>query len=135
MENASKALLIAGGVLLAMMVITIGVYLAGRLRNTSDTYVTTLDTTEIQKFNSKFIAYEGRTDITAQEIVTVISNVVEERLSIEITLENGIVEWESDLEQNRNGFMIENIGSLFQCTEIDYAENGMINKISFEKIL
>ena len=71
MENASKALIMAGAVLIAIMIVTIGVYLVGELGKTSESYVQQLDTVELQKYNSNFEVFIDRTDITAQEIVTV----------------------------------------------------------------
>ena len=70
MENASKALIMAGAVLIAIMIVTIGVYLVGELGKTSESYVQQLDTVELQKYNSNFEVFIDRTDITAQEIVT-----------------------------------------------------------------
>ena len=134
MENASKALLITAGVFLAIMVISIGVYLAGNLRNTSDTYVATMDNSEIQKFNSKFLNYEGRTDITAQEVATVISNVVEESLNIKVYLNDEEVDWSTNIENSRNEFIFDNITSQYECTEITYDANGKINEIKFKQI-
>lgn len=73
MENASNALLIAGGVLLAILVLSIGVYLVNNLRVTTDSYVQQLDAIELGKYNSNFEVFIGRHDVTAQEIVTTAS--------------------------------------------------------------
>ena len=72
MENASKALLIAGGVLLAIMVLTIAIYLKGRFDNVADQYVASQDVSEIQKYNAKFEPYIGKEDITPQDLVTLL---------------------------------------------------------------
>ncbi len=58
MENASKALLIAGAVLIAILVVSLIVYLAVSggdflISNTNN------DSSEIKVFNSKFMKYEG----------------------------------------------------------------------------
>lgn len=58
MENASKALLIAGAVLIAILVVSLIIYLAisgGNflISNTNN------ESSEIKMFNSKFIKYEG----------------------------------------------------------------------------
>ena len=58
MENASKALLIAGAVLIAILVVSLIIYLAisgGNflISNTNN------DSSEIKVFNSKFMKYEG----------------------------------------------------------------------------
>ena len=73
MENASKALLMAGGVLIAILVLTVFVALKASFDNTAQSYVDRLDLQELQKYNSNFETYEDRQDITAQEIVTLIN--------------------------------------------------------------
>lgn len=58
MENASQALLIAGGVLIAILVISLGVYIFGTASSISEEYDRTMSATEISKFNAKFEGYE-----------------------------------------------------------------------------
>ena len=70
MENASKALLISGGILVAMLVISIGVYLFASYSDVGSSYEQTMEATEIQKFNVNFTKFEGRDDITIHEILT-----------------------------------------------------------------
>lgn len=70
MENASNALLIGGGILIAMLILSIGVYLFTNYNDLGTSYERTMETTEIQKFNEKFLKFEGREDITIQEIVS-----------------------------------------------------------------
>lgn len=57
MENATKALLIAAAVLIAILLITLGV----NVFNTASEQMSGADLTEyeIQKFNDKFTAYNG----------------------------------------------------------------------------
>ena len=73
MENASKALMIAGGVLIAIIMLAIGVTLYSMYSNQSKEFTQMIETTEVQKFNSKFDVYYGRTDVTAQEIISVVN--------------------------------------------------------------
>ena len=78
MENAAKALIIAGGVLIAIMIISLGIYLfqsAGRL---SVEYDEKLSTDAINIHNNKFLTYAK--DINAQDMVTLI-NMIEENNS------------------------------------------------------
>lgn len=72
MENASKALLISGGILIAMLVISIGVYLFANYGDMGSSYDQNMQATEIQKFNVNFTKFEGRSDITIQEIITLV---------------------------------------------------------------
>lgn len=73
MENASNALLISGGILIAMLIIAIGVVIFSNYGELGLTYDQTLQATEIQKFNTNFLKFEGKTDISIQEIVTLVN--------------------------------------------------------------
>jgi len=57
MENASKALIIAASVLLAILIIAMGVTIFNKAQNSSDT--SNLDQTEINMFNQKFERYSN----------------------------------------------------------------------------
>lgn len=70
MENASQALIIAGTILIALIILSIGVYLVSNYSRVGQSYEQTKETTEIAKFNSNFTKFENREDITAQEIIT-----------------------------------------------------------------
>lgn len=60
MENASKALLIAGAILLAILIIAIGMFIYNSAQATVNDSMTTLSTQEIDAFNNQFISYEGQ---------------------------------------------------------------------------
>lgn len=60
MENASQALFMAAGVLIAIMVISIGVYLFSSASRIAESYETTMSATEIQKFNNQFEKYSKK---------------------------------------------------------------------------
>ena len=87
MENASKALLIAGEVLIAIIILTIGITLYSMYSDQAKEYNQIMTTTEIQKFNSKFDVYAGRTDITAQEVVSVVNLAKEYGDAVKIIIE------------------------------------------------
>lgn len=57
MENASKALIIAGSILLSILIIALGMYIFSTSSSTSGTEI--LDETEVQTFNAKFERYKG----------------------------------------------------------------------------
>ena len=59
MENASKALIIAGAILLAILLITIGIVLVNSGSGVADTGTANMNTQKIQTFNAQFTAYEG----------------------------------------------------------------------------
>ena len=60
MENASKALIIAGAILIAILLITIGIILINSGRDIVGTGVTAMSSQAIQAYNSQFTPYEGR---------------------------------------------------------------------------
>ena len=132
MENASKALIIAGAVLIGILIISMGVLLATTLQKTAKTYYTSMNTNEIQKFNSEitknFIIENGNTYITAQGIITLknILNTETYKESIINSNIRNIVGNNSDAEfLTTNGTENEKYE-----VKIEYSDQGMINKIT-----
>ncbi|MGN1310249.1 MAG: hypothetical protein ACI4VP_00810 [Clostridia bacterium] len=126
MENATKALLIAGGVLIAIIILTIGVTLYSMYSNQSKEYNQIITTTEIQKFNSKFDAYVGRTDITAQEVVSVVNLAKEYNDIVTIKLEGSILKFNTITPEQ---FIKQNLDETFSCQNPEYdSETGKITR-------
>lgn len=71
MENASKALIMAGTILISIMVISLGVYIINMFGEYAAGQEQERANQQIAEFNAQFLKYEGRKDITAQDIVTV----------------------------------------------------------------
>lgn len=59
MENATKALLIAAAVLIAIILISLGVSIVSSAQDQINRSNTSLDSAEIESFNSQFRSYEG----------------------------------------------------------------------------
>ena len=59
MENASKALLIAGAILLCILIIAIGMFIYNSAQSTVTSSMTSLSTQQIESFNNQFTIYEG----------------------------------------------------------------------------
>ena len=57
MENASKALIIAGAILLAIVIISLGLIVVNNTRDTVDS--ANMNEQEVQAYNAKFTPYEG----------------------------------------------------------------------------
>ena len=66
MENASKALLIAGSILIVILLIAMGMRVFNSTSGTADNAETTMNATEIATFNTKFTAYFGTNKSRAQ---------------------------------------------------------------------
>lgn len=68
MENASKALLISGTILIVLLFIAIGIRLFNSTQGTADQVEGSMQTTEIATFNSKFTQYVGSNKSKAEAI-------------------------------------------------------------------
>ena len=73
MENASKALIIAGAILLAIVIISLGLIVVNNVRSVTDN--TNLSEQEIQSFNAKFTAYEGE-NVSGSRVNSLIQQVI-----------------------------------------------------------
>ena len=140
MENASKALLIAGGVLLAMMIITIGIVLYNSFSNTTSQYAQSMSATELTEFNTKFEVFRERTNITAQEIVSLVNMTKENNEYFNVNIEVIDSSNPDDIDSNKNikedkiiPFLQNNSKSEFSCIQIGYDTNGQVNLITFKK--
>lgn len=59
MENASKALIIAGAILLSILIIAIGMYVYNGAQSTINESMSSMSESEKNAFNSKFVGYEN----------------------------------------------------------------------------
>ncbi len=78
MENASNALLMAAGILISIMLISLGTYLFATFGGYSKNINDTLNQTQIEEFNAQFTKYETTTGdettyCTVYDIVSVIN--------------------------------------------------------------
>ncbi len=78
MENASKALIIAGAILLAILIISLGIMIynqaAGVVNNNSMSEV------EISSFNQKFTQYEG-TNIRGAQVNALLNQIIQNNVN------------------------------------------------------
>lgn len=58
MENASKALIIAGAILLAILIISLGIMILGKAQDTING--SGMSQSEVQAFNERLTKYEGK---------------------------------------------------------------------------
>lgn len=60
MENASKALIIAGAILLSILIIAIGMYIYNSSQNSINQAATQISQQEVNAFNATFLMYEDK---------------------------------------------------------------------------
>ncbi len=75
MENASKALLIAGAILIAILLIGIGMMVFGNIGGITAQSQQQMDSMEIQIFNSKFSSYAGN-NVSGSNVKQLLNTIV-----------------------------------------------------------
>lgn len=73
MENASKALLMAGGVLIGILILSLGVYLFVSFYNSTASMQNEMEEAAITNFNNQFLSYDGKEDLTIYDVATVVN--------------------------------------------------------------
>ena len=146
MENASKALIIAGAILISIMIVSLGVLIFNKMGNSAKE-AANMDEQEIANFNSKLTPYIGQ-KISGSQVNALIQLVI----SIDNSAVNSgdttkSVEIQYPISGETNTIKITN-GSIsgadkvkrvetgvgqFYKVESQYGENGLINKITVTK--
>lgn len=135
MENASKALLIAAAVLIAILLLTLFSYLMTRMSENTARIHAIMEESEIAEFNQQFLNYEGiGTPLTAQDVVTIINlaNNANQMQKWPVTI-NVLVDGTniSNIEE----FLIQNIESKYKCNSIEIdSSTKIVKKVTIVKI-
>ena len=74
MENASKALLIAGAILIAILIIGIGMMVFNGIGSITDQQEAKVDAMAIQMFNASFESYKG-TNVSGANVKALLSSI------------------------------------------------------------
>lgn len=149
MENASKALIMAGGVLIGIMVLTLWVYLFMSFGAQSEEMYDKIEEQQKVEYNAQYTIYDGRDDITIYDIISVANLAYENnkkyenyetyeyeyKISVKLNkteIANGQMDMNKLLENyaNVNG----NTGELtnkFKCKITGYNSSGKINGVIF----
>ena len=71
MENASKALIMAAAVLIAILVLSLIVYLYSTFSQAQRDNIELMNNNQLIAFNGKYLAYDGRKDLTYYDIANI----------------------------------------------------------------
>ena len=163
MENASKALIISGEILIAVLVLSLASYVITQFGSFSKTLNTKMEESQITGFNVRFTNFSGRANISAQEISSLV-NLANQR-NAEYNANSGddfyvdvLLDGNSILNTNINEFLETNKNNTYYyCNlkslriikkdeelqlaattteeDIDYNEHTqLVNKINFHTI-
>ncbi len=131
MENSTKALLIAGGVLIAILMMSVLVMTLQKTGNVSRTYDGTIQQEEITKFNTNFTQYIGQ-DLTIHDVVTICNFAKQNGVSINNPkVQSDIADvLKEEIDESTEEDTYKKYYTL-TITGSDYGTDGKINKISF----
>ncbi len=105
MENASKALIIAGAILLAILIIGLGVYIYRQAAGVIDTG--TMDQLVVSQFNAQFEPYLGNnvSGSNVKQLIKIIkaSNRAKEDLTVTFIVKVGNIEYNNDDSEIKSG--------------------------------
>lgn len=134
MENASKALIIAGGVLIALIIITMFIMMFNNLANTKKAQEEQTKTEQISAFNAEFEAYNKKI-MYGTDVITLINKVAENNKKNLNNIENQItLILDGKIVTNSS----ELIGtdaekSIYTSVKTEYNNSGRICKIEIKK--
>ena len=75
MENASKALLIAASILIAIILIAVAVKTINSTQGTTDSLEQTMSATEVEMFNNKYTKFVG-SNKTSSEVIALVNQLI-----------------------------------------------------------
>lgn len=141
MENASKALLIAGGVILAIMILSTMVYMSGRITEFGEAQNNKKAAEQLAAFNAEYEAYNKQL-MYGTDIVTVINKAKEDGITILLdgaTIVDASATL-SNVKQNIRNAKLDPTHSdyeglkIYKCIDVNYnPDTGKVESMEFEK--
>ena len=144
MENASKALIIAGSILLGIILVTMAVFIFSSAGKVSQQYEEKLSSDKLNEYNNRYEMYCK--DLNAQDMVSLI-NMTKQLNSnydgipdrkVEIVVSGSTIDVDNFGETQKINLMKQETGSstssTFQYLHAEYYNSGLINKIYYNKV-
>lgn len=145
MENASKALLMAAGVLIGVLILSLAVFLFINFGQQAGQIHGEITANQLTQFNAQFNLYEGRTGLTIHQIATLVNLAKEYNKNYELNSgdENYI-----DIFMNNRSVLNSNtyywgdtmrlidsirFDRIYKCEEVVY-EKGRVKYVKFIEI-
>ena len=136
MENASKALLMAGGILIALLILGSLVLLFSNLQDYQNKTDASTKQAQIAEFNSQFEPYNKKA-LTLMELKSVYNKIISNNekypeYEIETNIETIYTKINDDFKDIDES---EKINRVFRCTEIKYENpDGRISYMKFKRV-
>ncbi len=135
MDNATEALLIAGGILLGILTITALVYMFNNLSIMGNAQEKREETKRLAEWNSEWEAY-NKMQLRGAEVLTVVNKAKQNNSMYEENSKYNVNVEINGKDNYGNEINISNIAkykrSIFECTKMSYnSETGRVNTIIF----
>ena len=130
MENATKALLIAGGVLIAIIIISMFVMMYGRMANIEKEQQEKIELEQLTAFNAEFEAF-NRKVMYGTDVITLINKVTENNKKYAENNDYQIIITVNGTVMTNSSSLVgtDQEQSIFKCTKVEYNELGRICKM------
>ncbi len=142
MENASKALLIAGSILLFILLSSFSSYMFTRARNRTNEIYGVMASSQVDTFNQKFLKYEDKEVLKIQDVVSIINFAKDcnrsgkQPIEIKVTAQDGIIEGANTNlladDIDINSILEKNINKEYKCTTSYGSNSNLIENIYIE---
>lgn len=142
MENASKALLIAGAILIVILLIGVGMLVYNGAMNNINDGISSMDENAKLQFNAKFTQYEGKK--SGSNVRALIGNIITNNSTnqevdgklVELVIEQtSFKPTTSDLKMNEMSAEKAKINTgAYYNVVMGYSKNGLVEKVTVTKV-
>lgn len=135
MENATRALTMAGGILIALMILGALFLMFNNLSSYQNSNDASTKNSQIAEFNNQFEPY-NKDNLTLMELKSVWNKIQSNNSkNPEYFIETNINSIYANIDKDFTSLPEEDKQKrVFGCTNIDYDSEGRINKMEFKKI-
>lgn len=141
MENASKALLIAGGFLIAIILLSLFAYLFTSMSESSGRIADMILASEKSEYNQKFLNYDGRgaeNPLSIQEVIT-LTNLAKDcnrnmKFPCKVTVKVDTEEWQDKNEDFLNSKLQDSIENKYSCSVGIDTSVEVVNIVTLTKL-
>ena len=129
MENASKALIIAGEILMGIILLTIFAYMFSNMGKVSEQYSETIENHNLEEFNTKFSVYLNK-ELNIQDIIT-IHNLIED---INTSSTQKIRMTNLGIDYSKKNELISNYSEKKFTCKLEYENNGKVSNVTITEL-
>lgn len=145
MENASKALLMAAGVLIGILILSLIVYLFANFGMASAEVHKQKDMNDINSFNTQFTSYEGK-ECNIQDVISAVNLAIDNNKNYSLNAEEGnnyyitvniigsanVKNLQAKDRDKLNSLLEKDSGTKYNCTTKINEKTQRVNEVNFK---